>query len=240
MERSFISIYEVLLITTLPLLFSTIKRVHIKEDNQVPFSATRVMQNDFFEGKGIYDPNWNKVKIIFNKDRTLSFSSNSTAAIQKIARGMAKTKIGLKTLMLMDVSYTKTTIEIDTINIILNSEGNNIAAETSPIISTRINEFSRTVGQMYISTAKIVIYEAAIKDIASNNGGKISINGVIIDTTMFSISDIIASYAIHEFIHVLDNRNSSSLNPKATRAEIEKKPYEYQLQHFKEFEEQKD
>ena len=91
---------------------------------------------------------------------------------------------------------------------------------------------------MYISRAKIVIYEAAIRDIAMKNGGKISINGSVFETSHFSIPDILASYAIHEFVHVLDNKFSGSLNPTATRAEIEKKPYEYQLEHLRELQEQ--
>ena len=205
--------------------------------NIFPSSQTEVKGNGHI-AYGIYDPSGKKINIAFNKDRTLTFSPNSTADIVEIAKKLAKTNIGLRILKLMDASATKITIEVNKTDIIL-LDRTNIAAETYPIISTPINKYGRPNGSQYISEAKIIIYEAAIKDMAEKNGGKILINGFMVDTIHFSFSDIIASFSIHEFIHVLDNEFSTSLNPKATKIQIEIKPYAIQIQYLKELEEQK-
>jgi hypothetical protein len=203
------------------------------------FLKSNVKQEKRFSNIGIYDPEGRKIKIIYNHDGTLSFSANSTDDIQQVATALAKTRIGLKTLMLTDAAFTKITLEVDTVNIIESSDGNVLAAETSPIISTPVNERSKPVGAAYISSAKIVIYEAAIKDIAGKNSGKLLIHGFVVEMKNYTVSDIVASYAIHEFVHVLDEQFSGSLNPTATKAEIESKPYEIQLQHLNELQEQK-
>jgi hypothetical protein len=205
--------------------------------NIFPSSQAEVNENGHI-ACSIYDPSGKKINIAFNKDRTLTFSPNSTADIVEIAKRLAKTKIGLKILKLMDASATKITIEVNKTEIIM-LDSTNIAAETYPIISTPINKYGRPNGSQYISEAKIIIYEAAIKDMAAKNDGKILINGSMIDTVNFSFRDIITSFSIHEFIHVLDNEFSSSLNPTATKAFIEIKPYAIQLEYLKELGEQK-
>ena len=232
MDNILIKCYELFMITILPISLLINNEQRIKQvDNSI---AKEMVTGSFF---GLYDPAGKKIKITYNKDQTLTFSSNATADIIKIANGMAKSKIGLKTLRLMDASNTRISITIDTASILSNNDGTYIAAETYPIITTVVNESGKLVGPKYISEAQIVIFEAAIKDIAQKNDGKILIHGVIIETRYFPISDIISSFTIHELIHVLDNKFSGSLNPTATKAELEKKPYEIQLQHFKELKE---
>ena len=185
---------------------------------------------------GIYDPKGKKIKITFNEDHTLAFSANSTADIIALANGLAKTDIGANTLRLMDASKIKITIQIDKATIITRSDGTISAAETYPIISTPVNSFGKQIGTKYISKAKIIIYEATIKDMLAKHNGMISINGAAIDGKQYSLTDIISSFLIHEFTHVLDSKSSGALNPMATKSQIEKKPYESQLRYFKELE----
>lgn len=238
MDKTFLTWYEILILTILPFYFLVNNDSWREAWKQVAYSITEASENRYF-ASGIYDPKGKKIKITFNKDQTLTFSPNATADIIELANGMAKTKIGLQTLKLMNASNTKISLEIDKLNVILNTDESYIAAETYPIITIPINEYGKPIGSRSIFKAKIVIYEAAIKDMAAKNGEKILINGVDIETKHFSISDILSSFSIHEFIHILDNKSSGSLNPMATKIQLEKKPYEIQLQHFKELEEQK-
>ena len=238
MDETFLSGLRILIVNFLPFCFLLHNKVFIQAENQFAcFSKAGEAETEDV-ASGIYDANGRKVKITFGKDKSLNFSSNSTAEIIALANGMAKTEIGFNTLKLMDASDSKITIEVDTVNTIPRSDGKISAAETYPIISTPVNSYGTPIGRVYISKAKIIIYQATIKDVIARNHGKILINGVMIDTKKFSLLDILSSYLIHEFIHVLDARSSSALNPMAARVEVERRPYEIQLQYFNELDEQ--
>jgi hypothetical protein len=210
--------------------------------NVVNYNSDLIKRNPKLENVNtmqIVDAHGKRVTITFNKDRTLSFSSNSGSDIKQLALGMSKTNIGLEILQLVHASKTEVSFEIDKMTVKTNSEGNNIAAETYPIISTVVDKYGKAVGPRTILKAKIVIYEAAIRDIAAKNNGNISINTRVIRTMQFSIPDIVASFSIHECTHIIDKKFSGSLNPKATKADLERKPYENQMRYFKELEEQR-
>lgn len=237
MDRTILSSYNILIITVLPFYFLISNCIANSEENQYPDYLKEVSENEYV-ASAIYDRKGRRVKITFNKDQTVTFSPNSSPEIIELVNGLAKTQVGFNTLKLISASVTKIILEVDTINIKPIRDGNISAAETYPIISTPVDKFGRPIGTNYISKAKIIIYEATIKDLIAKNAGRISINGVLIDTKKFSISDIVASYSIHEFMHVLDNKSSGALNPMTSKTHVEKKPYQTQLQYLKEIEEQ--
>lgn len=225
--------YEMMVVTMLSFVMANHAPGNGNERENIYPEATRGNGNAAI---GIYDPKGKKIKITFNDDRTLAFSANSTADIIELANGLAKTDIGANALRLMDASKIKISIQIDKMTIMTRSDGSISAAETYPIISTPVNSYGKQVGAKYISKAKIIIYAATIKDMLAKHNDMISINGAAIDGKQYSLTDIISSFLIHEFTHVLDNKSSGALNPMATKSQIEKKPYESQLEYFKELE----
>lgn len=237
MEGIFPQRYEMLVVMMLSFLLAGHKTWY---GNEIENICPEVASGNGNAAIGIYDPKGKKIKITFNEDRTLAFSANSTADIIELANGLVRTDIGANTLRLMDASKIKISIQIDKVTIMTRSDGSISAAETYPIISTPVNSYGKQIGAKYISKAKIIIYAATIKDMLAKHNGMISINGVAIDSKHYSLTDIISSFLIHEFTHVLDNKSSGALNPMATKSQIEKKPYESQLEYFKELEEKKE
>jgi len=182
----------------------------------------------------IRDSKGAKINIRFMEDGSMQFSSNADAEFKQLAFSMAQTTIGMKILKQMNSSSIRIVIEFNKVDIPFTSDGHYIGAQTIPIVSTKVDQSGRQKGLPFISSAKIVIYEAGIKDMLSKNEGKVLIDGKTINLRLFSIPDIIASFAVHEGTHVLYREFSGALNPKATKYEIERKPYENQLQHYRE------
>lgn len=141
---------------------------------------------------------------------------------------MAQTESGSAMLNTMSNSKTKISINIDKENVVLSSDGFVKGGVTEPTTSQMMVN-GKPEGEKTISKANIIIYKAGIEKMANDNDGKISIGGQVIDTKNVSISQIMASFGVHEGTHATDKSSSSSLNPKASKAEIEKKPYENQL-----------
>jgi hypothetical protein len=152
---------------------------------------------------------------------------------------MAKTEIGRTVLHAMNDSKTHISMQIDDQHVIMNKDGSVRGGVTEPTISQQTVN-GQPVGEKYISSAKITIYEAAIQKMNDDNNGKQSINGVNFDTKSGSITmeDIIASFGVHEGTHATDRGSSSSLNPKETSEQVEKKPYANQLLYLQQIQQQ--
>lgn len=186
------------------------------------------------ESTDIRDQRGEKISIGFTADDKLVFSSNTSPELKELAYSMAKTTIGMRILKQMYSSAIRIVIEFDKTKVPFTNDGHYIGAQTTPIVSVKVDQNGRQKGLPYISSATIVIFEAGIKDMLSKNEGKVLIDGKTINLRLFSIPDIVASFAVHEGTHVLYREFSGALNPDATKAEIEKKPYENQLQHYRE------
>lgn len=214
---------------------------YAKEGNSVLLKSDgpKFIGNGNAIGTDIRDAKGQKIKISFPTNDSMKFSSNASAEFKELAFSMAKTTIGLKILKLMYSSPTKIEIEINKVDTPVTGDGHYIGAQTIPVISAKVDKYGRRKGPWYISSAKIVIFEAGIKDMAANNKGKVLIYGETINLRLFSVSDIVASFAVHEGTHVVYREFSGALNPNATKDELEKKPYENQLQHFKELQKRK-
>ncbi|MBD0297001.1 MAG: hypothetical protein ICV84_17675, partial [Flavisolibacter sp.] len=151
----------------------------------------------------IRDPKGQKIKISFTGDGGVQFSSNAAAEFKALALGMTKTAIGLEILQRMYSSPTRILIEINKVDTPLTVEGHYIMGQTTPVISIKVDGRGRQIGRPYISSARIVLFEACIKHMVAENNGKVLMNGVTIDLRPFSIPDIVASVAVHEATHVL-------------------------------------
>jgi hypothetical protein len=199
------------------------------------FGADNPIRYNDPDGREFVDANKKHITVTYNKDGSLKFSKNASADFIKLANGMAKTEIGLKTLHVMGDSKIKISMMIDKENVIKNSDGSIIAGNTAPTISQKTVN-GKPVGDKYISAAKITIYEAGINQIANENNGKMDINGTTVDTKKTSVDDIMASFGVHEGAHATDKGSSTFLSPNKTKSEIEQKPYANQLLHLKQLE----
>jgi RHS repeat-associated protein len=190
------------------------------------------------DGKEFVDPKGKQMTYAVQKDGSMKFSKNATDDFKQIASGMAQTKTGMSMLKSMSSSKTKITLIIDRENISKTANGEVRGGVTEPMIS-QMTVNGKPVGEKFTSSAKITIFQAGIEKMAEQGNGKILINGQEIDTKNVSISDIMASFGVHEGTHAVDRNSSRSLNPKASDADIEKKPYENQLNFINELEEKK-
>lgn len=138
----------------------------------------------------------------------------------------------------MNASKTQITLAVDKENIVYETDGNIRGGLTEPTIS-QMTINGKPVGEKTISKAKVTIYEAGIEKMAEKGNGKVVINGQTVDTKDVSITDIMASFGVHEGTHVTDRKSSSSLSPKASKADIEKKPYDNQLKFINELKKKK-
>lgn len=190
------------------------------------------------DGREFVDPNGNKMTFKVQKNGLLKFSPNATNDFKQIASGMAQTQTGIGVLNAMNSSKAKISLFIDKKNVIYEENCYVRGGVTDPIISqTTIN--GKPVGEKYISKAMVTIYQAGIEKMAEIGNGTISINGQNVDTKDVSIADIMASFGVHEGTHVTDRNSSSNLNPKASKASIERKPYANQIKFIDELEKKK-
>src|SRR3954467_9729633 len=123
MVEAFLSTATGPIVKFLPFCFFINNAISIQAENQFAVYAKAGEVEGEDVALGIYDTNGRKVKITFGRDKSLNFSSNSTADLIALANGMAKTEIGFNTLKLMDASDSKITIEVDTVNTIPRSDG---------------------------------------------------------------------------------------------------------------------
>jgi RHS repeat-associated protein len=182
------------------------------------------------DGKDFVDQKGKHVAVTFNKDGTVKLGKNANADLVRLTTGMAKTEIGRTILHTMNDSKTHISMQIDNEHVIYNKDGSVRGGVTEPTVSQQTVN-GQPVGEKYISSAKITIYEAAIQKMSDDHDGKQSINGVTFDAKAGSITmeDIIASFGVHEGTHATDRGSSSSLNSKATTEQVEKKPYANQI-----------
>lgn len=203
------------------------------------FAADNPIRYNDPDGKEFVDPNGKRMTYKVQKDGSLTFSKNATADFKQIATGMAETKTGLSVLNSMSTSKTKISLVIDKETISTDANGNIRGGITQPTIS-QMTVNGKPVGEKTISAAKITLYEAGLEKVAEKGGGKMVIGDKEVDTKNgFSIADILVSFGVHEGTHVIDRKSSRSLNPKASEADIEKKPYGNQVQHLNELEEKR-
>ena len=196
-----------------------------------------ILKNDPL-GDTIVNQNGQKISMTFNNDGQINFSKNLNDDVREVATGMSQTKTGFSILKSMADSKARISISIDRENIVLSSDGNIKGGVTESILSQNtIN--GKPLGEAYISKAKITIYAAGIKKIFEENGGEISVGGKILTSKDFTLSNVIASFGVHEGTHSTDKKSSSSLNPKASKIDIEKKPYENQLKFLNELKNKK-
>lgn len=192
------------------------------------FAADNPIRFNDPDGREFVDQKGKHVAVTFNKDGTLKFSKNANADLVKLATGMAKTEIGLKMLHTMNDSKTQISMKIDNEHVVYDKNGNIKGGLTEPIISQKtIN--GKPVGDKYISSASITIYQAGIQKQLDDHEGKLAINGTTVDSKNTPVDDIMYSFGVHEGTHATDPASNRSLNPKATYDEVEKKPYANQL-----------
>jgi hypothetical protein len=191
------------------------------------------------DGRDLVDPNGKHVAVTVNKDGTVKLGKNANADLVRLVTGMAKTEIGRTVLHSMIDSKTHISMQIDKEHVIMNKDGTMRAGVTQPIISQQtIN--GTPVGDKYISSAKITVYEAAVNRMADEHDGKQSFNGVTFDIKSgpITMEDVIASVGVHEGTHATDRGSSASLNPKATMEQTEKKPYANQILFLQQIQQQ--
>jgi|LakMenE18May11ns_1017448.scaffolds.fasta_scaffold9847298_2 RHS repeat-associated protein len=185
------------------------------------------------DGREFLDPNGRRMTYTIQKNGSMKFSRNATGDFKKIASSLARTNTGMKMLNAMSSSKTRITLVVDRENVLYKNDGSIKAGLTDPTI-TQATINGEPTGEKTISKAKVTVYQAGLEKMAEAGNGKMSINGKIVDTRNVSLFDILASFVVHEGTHVTDRKSSSSLNPKASEADIEKKPYENQLKFISE------
>lgn len=187
------------------------------------------------DGREFIDQKGNHVSVTFGKDGALAFSKNANSDLVTLAKGMAKTEIGMTMLHTMADSKTKISMTIDREHVEYSSDGSIKAGTTAPTISQKTVN-GQPVGDKYISKAAITIYEQGVLKIANEHDGKIMIAGKLVDVKNTPLGDILSSVGVHEGTHATDKGSSSSLSPNSTKAETERKPYENQLKHLQQLE----
>jgi|GEM_PF-3057730 len=201
------------------------------------FGANNPIRYNDPDGREVVDPKTGKhIDVTFNKDGSLkSIGKNANADFVQMANGMAKTAEGLKELHNMVSSKTKISMTIDRDNIAYSKDGNVKGGVTDPVIGqATIN--GKLVGEKYLSSAKITIYEKGIQKIADDNNGRMMIGGQLVDTKDISLENIMYSFGVHEATHATDKNSSSDLAPKGTNTE--KNPYANQLLYIQQLEQQ--
>jgi hypothetical protein len=202
------------------------------------FAADNPIRYNDPDGGEFVDPNGKRMTYAVQKDGSVTFSKNATEDFRRVATGMAQTDVGRGMLKTMNDVKTKISLVVDKESVLYTADGKMEAGSTVPTTSqTMVN--GKPVGEKTLAKAKITLYEAAIEKMIEKGDGKISINGQTIDTKNMSVTDILASFGVHEGTHATDKKSSSALNPNSSSADIEKKPYENQLNFINELEKKK-
>ncbi|SEA59015.1 RHS repeat-associated core domain-containing protein [Chitinophaga terrae (ex Kim and Jung 2007)] len=183
-------------------------------------------------GDTIVNNNGANVSFTVNKDRTIAWSENVSADIQKVGNAMAKTAVGLSVLQKMADATYDISISVDNTKVIYTDDKGKEYDQPGAGRKETLGVTKVTAENGKVERADIKLYSKALEAVSTAPEGKIkyiTLEEKKVLTSKFGVEANMGATATHEGTHATDKGSMRSLkanNPEALPHANEFKYYE--------------